>query len=550
MRKRKERTEKRIRIAAVSGGPDSVYLVTCSLTGSSPLLLAHYNHGARGKESTKDQKFVEELGAALGIPMEVGKKPSHAGKTHVPGKDVGTDRSGFEGKARQERYGFLRDLKKEYGAETILMGHTADDQVETVLMRVMEGAGITGLKGIPRQTPEIERPLLDTWKEHILGYLRRHKIPYRVDKSNFDTRFERNWIRHVLLPLLETRYGKSVKKRIFTVGERFREIDAYMEENARNWIKKSGILPLPKKGRNNRRSAAAGKKSGKGEHEYGGRKRRGEGSSPEIVAKEAVTLQRKAFAALPSLLRIRILQILCFEHLGTAPNERLLTSMDRSIVSGGSSALLNVGRGATLRCRYGEAVLSPPGKKATSDARDARFGRPGEGKEHKGRRVKEEGGKAGKKKGVAEPVFKMEAPGIYRWNQRAREGVGVEAGSPVFFIWEERGKAAPGRIRKMAGGERQAFFDADMLPLPLSVRPLKAGDRVRPFGLEADKKVKEILIDRKIPREERWGRPVVCDSRGEILWIPGVIRSSHAPVTPKTRRTIVLRTEFAKGGKP
>ncbi|MGB3096593.1 MAG: tRNA lysidine(34) synthetase TilS, partial [Candidatus Deferrimicrobiaceae bacterium] len=122
--------------------------------------------------------------------------------------------------------------------------------------------------------------------------------------------------------------------------------------------------------------------------------------------------------------------------------------------------------------------------------------------------------------------------------------------SPGFFIWEERGKAAPGRIRKMAGGERQAIFDAELLSLPLSVRPLKAGDRVRPFGLEADKKVKEILIDRKIPRDERWGRPVVCDSRGEILWIPGVIRSSHAPVTPKTRRTIVLRTEFAKGGKP
>ena len=66
--------------------------------------------------------------------------------------------------------------------------------------------------------------------------------------------------------------------------------------------------------------------------------------------------------------------------------------------------------------------------------------------------------------------------------------------------------------------------------------------RIRPFGLATEKKVKEILIDRRVPRDERWGRPVVCDANGAILWIPGVVRSAHAPVTGRTRRTIVLRT--------
>lgn len=98
MRNRKKPREKRVRIAAVSGGADSVYLVTCFLTGSSPLLLAHFNHEARGKESANDQKFVEELSGALGIPMEVGKKPSHAGNTQVTGADVGTDRAGLKRK--------------------------------------------------------------------------------------------------------------------------------------------------------------------------------------------------------------------------------------------------------------------------------------------------------------------------------------------------------------------------------------------------------------------------------------------------------------------
>ncbi len=514
------RRSQEIRIIAVSGGADSVYLAYRCREHDHELLLAHFNHLARGKESDRDQKFVERLSRTLGLPLEVGtahyRKEGHlSASADGPG-----NRSGFEEKARKARYAFLHEMKKKHGAKKILVAHTADDQVETVLMRVLEGAGITGLKGIPRETEEgIERPLLDTWREDILMVLKNHNIPYRVDRSNLDTRFERNWVRHVLLPLLTKQYGKSVKKRILTLGERFREIDAYVKNNADKWLS-NNCNHTENSGENKRH------------------------------AKEAIRFSRKAYAGLPSLLRIRILQILCFERIGTSPNERLLGSMDRLIVSGSPSARVSIGKGATLRCQYGEAILSSPGEKGTSGEGGERFVRPGKGKEHKGRRVVEEGAKAGKKKRATNPVFKMEGPGIYRWNQPAGEGGGVEAGSPGFFIWEERGKAAPGRIRKMAGGERQAIFDAELLSLPLSVRPLKAGDRVRPFGLGAEKKVKEILIDRKIPRDERWGRPVVCDYRGEILWIPGVIRSSHAPVTPKTRRTIVLRTEFAKGGKP
>jgi tRNA(Ile)-lysidine synthase len=510
-------------IVALSGGPDSVYLMHLCKKRFRSVILGHLNHGARGKESDEDQRFVEKMSKRTGFPLEVGNvkiprhtRPKSAGRRK---KTVG----GFEEQARNVRYRFLLDLKKKHRAGKILIAHTSDDQVETVLMRILEGAGITGLKGIPRETDDgIERPLLDTWREDILAYLKKHKIPYRIDKTNFDTRFERNWIRHVLIPLLEKRYGKSLKKRIFTLGERFRELDAFIEQSAYNWLEAKNIYHM--KGKNS-----------------GAARRNGDG-------REAIRIPRQEYAALPSLLRIRILQILCYGRIGTVPNERLLTSMDRLIVSGGSSALLSVGRGASLRCRYGEAVLSPPGKKETSGAGAARFGRPGKGKEHKGRRVEEKRGKAGKKKGLAEPVCMMEGPGIYRWNQPVREGGGVEAGYPVSFLWEERGKTMPGRIRKTAQGERQAVFDAELLPLPLSVRPLRAGDRVRPFGLEGHKKVKEILIDRKVPREERWGRPVVCDAGGRVVWIPGILRSSEAAVTPATRRTIVLRAD--SGGEP
>jgi tRNA(Ile)-lysidine synthetase-like protein len=534
-------------ILAVSGGADSVYLLDLSLQKSRRLLVAHFNHGARGRESDADQRFLSSLCKDWGLSMEVGKAQPEATVFPLAGRK-GKVRPRFEEKARETRYAFLKDLLVRHKAQKILVAHTADDQVETVLMRILEGAGVTGLKGIPRRTEDgIERPLLDTWREDILKYLKKNKIPYRDDKSNFDTRFERNWVRHVLLPLLEERYGKSVKKRIFTLGERFREIDVFIEQNARRWLTKNSIYLLEKRGVGTLNPAKDREERGKVRIGNFGRKTREEDPPAKEVAKEAVTIPRKVYAALPSLLRIRILQILCFERIGTAPNERLLASMDRLIVSGGPSARLSVGRGSTLRCRYGEAILTHPGPQEKKEAVAGKTVRTGQRKERKDRGGKVAGGKARETIHGRKPVVRMDGPGIYRWEGRNRANGAADTGHPGIFLWEERGKTAPGRIRRLAEGGNWAAFDGERLPHPLSVRPLRAGDRIRPFGLGSKKKVKEILIDRKVPREERWGRPVVCDANGEILWIPGVVRSAHAPVTPLTRRTIVLRAEIAEG---
>ncbi|WP_349257962.1 tRNA lysidine(34) synthetase TilS [Candidatus Deferrimicrobium sp.] len=128
-----------------------------------------------------------------------------------------------------------------------------------------------------------------------------------------------------------------------------------------------------------------------------------------------------------------------------------------------------------------------------------------------------------------------------------------QTGRVVMFTWESRGKGTAAQAKRLAANGDAEMFDTDGLMLPLTVRPLRAGDRIRPFGRGArkdarggEKKVKEILIDRKIPRDDRWGRPVVCDAEGEILWIPGVLRSAHAPVTPETRKTALLRIRAAK----
>ena len=434
-------------IVAVSGGPDSIYLLNLARQTSHKVVVGHFNHGARGRSSDADQRFVEGLCKNWMISVEFGKARGEAAGTLSAGGKGGV-RPGFEEKARTQRYAFLKDLRARHGAEKILVAHTADDQVETVLMRILEGAGISGLKGIPRRTGDrVERPLLDTWREEILDHLRRHKIPYRTDRSNRDTRFERSWIRHVLIPILEERYGKAVKKRIFALGERFREIDAFLEATVRRWVKRNV-------------------KSG-----------------PD-AAVSSFRLPRAPYAKLPSAVRKKIVQVLCFEGLEIAPNERLIEAMDKVIVSGKPSARLSIGKGASLSCRYGEAVIR---SRATVEAAGPR---------------------------------------------------GPVVGALV--VREKDGAPARGRLKRLAAGERRAVFDADGVSGPFSIRPLRAGDRIRPFGAPARRKVKEILIDRKVPRDERWGRPVVCDANGEIVWIPGVVRSAIAPVMRETRRIVLL----------
>lgn len=456
-------------VAGVSGGPDSVYLLHKELAGckGTRVVLGHVNYGTRGSDSDEDQRLVEDLGRSHGMETKV-LNMDRGGRSGRSRKTGGNFPAGFEGKARDVRHRFLKALATGSGAGKIAMAHTADDQVETVLMRVFEGAGISGLKGIPRVTGDcIHHPLLHVWKDEILKYLKKHKVPYRIDKSNFDNRFERNWIRNILIPLLVKRYGKAVKERIFTLGERFRELDDYLGIEAGKWI------------RRNLRSIPVA------------------GGGETIAGKvHSIHFPRKGFSSLPTVLRVKVLQRICFDRLGVVPNGRLLESMDRLVREGGGSSRVNVGNGWELANRYGEAAFAPAG----------------------------EGGKAGKPSGTPVPATDLTV--------------------------EERGNVTPAQARRtVAKGDRE-IFDASALRMPLSVRPLRMGDRVRPFGLGAEKRVKEILIDRKVPREERWGRPAVCDADGNILWIPGVIRSAHAPVTPQTRKTLLLKVMSGMPGGP
>lgn len=187
-------------IIAISGGPDSIYLLHKLLKNRERPILAHLNHKLRGSESDLDEKFIQNLAKKHDLTLEVSSQNVrlHA-KLH---------KIGIETAARNLRYAFLEKIRKKHNATKILTAHTLDDNLETVIMNKLRASKKNDFKtlraqiGMRDKSGFIERPLLNTQKKTILKYLKKHQIPYRLDTSNNDLRYRRNWVRHVLIPRL------------------------------------------------------------------------------------------------------------------------------------------------------------------------------------------------------------------------------------------------------------------------------------------------------------------------------------------------------------
>jgi tRNA(Ile)-lysidine synthase len=191
---------------AVSGGPDSVCLLH-ALVDLVPawdisLSVAHLNHQLRGAESDEDERFVAGLAAGLGLPFCRGSADVAA--------DVAATNDNLEQAGRRARRAFFAQLP----ADRIALGHTRDDQAETVLFRLLRGAGLRGLAGIHPAAGTCVRPLIDVTRSEVEEFLLARGIPWREDLSNLDPRFARNRIRGSLLPQLardwNPRIGESL----------------------------------------------------------------------------------------------------------------------------------------------------------------------------------------------------------------------------------------------------------------------------------------------------------------------------------------------------
>jgi len=189
-------------VVAVSGGSDSVALLRllCLLRESYHLdvVCAHFNHQLRGAESDADEAFVRELAGSLDVSCETGSDNvgAYASEHHLS----------LEEAARELRLRFLRMTALKTGAACIATAHTRDDQAETVLFRLLKGTGLRGMSGIAPRTGMFIHPLLGVSKEQLQGWLRTQGFVWREDLSNADERYERNFIRTSVIPLIESRF--------------------------------------------------------------------------------------------------------------------------------------------------------------------------------------------------------------------------------------------------------------------------------------------------------------------------------------------------------
>jgi len=214
-------------VVGVSGGPDSVALLHV-LNALRPvykadLHVAHLEHGLRGKAAIADMKFVRSLCGDLGIPCTTRS-------IDVKGLAKASTLS-VEAVGRKTRYAFLEEVRRETGAARIATGHTANDQAETLLLNLIRGSGILGLRGIrPVFEDRIIRPLIGSTRQEVLDHLEKNRLAFRIDDSNLDMAYDRNRVRQLLIPLIEREFNPRIVDSLVRTSNLFSSIADYIEE--------------------------------------------------------------------------------------------------------------------------------------------------------------------------------------------------------------------------------------------------------------------------------------------------------------------------------
>ncbi|MFW5438534.1 tRNA lysidine(34) synthetase TilS [Paenibacillus apiarius] len=475
-------------VVAVSGGPDSMLLLYAlhelieqgEAEGARRLVAAHVHHGFRGRESDEEALFVEREAQKLGIRFEMTR-------VDAPGL---AERRGLnpQAAARELRYHFLQDVAKHYGASHIALAHHADDQAETVLMRMLRGTGSSGLAGMAWKREEGElayiRPLLHMRKTDILEWCAMRNIPYITDSSNTKRDYTRNRLRLDILPLLENENPQLVGA-LCRMADTLRDEADWMEEETRR------LFQCHVKTVSN-----------------------DEGSPFVSYAGSGYLLDRGAFCNTHVALQRRLIKLI-LNYL-----TREAEQMDFDVIE-------------TLR---NAAAREHPSTWRMDVSRDVVF-------------VREYDRLLWLLQDVAasDDIRCVTSLTIHRTSSSGRLSLPLNNSTLHWMIGAATDRDAAGNIRNFIDGSDsiarprvrgrawEAQFDADILCWPLHVRSRQPGDRMRVQGLNGSKKVQDMFVDAKIAPSLRSFIPIMTDNNGQIVWVPGVRRSDVALVQPSTQ---------------
>lgn len=230
-------------LVGVSGGRDSVALLHhLHALGFAKLIVCHVNHRLRGRASTTDAAFVRRLAQRLGFECE---------SASIDVRRLARDtRTSIETAARNARHEFFAEVAREHRCPRVILAHHADDQAETVLMRILRGTSISGLVGMKRETTlrvglstlTLLRPLLHVRRTEIDAYIALHRITFREDATNADPTPSRNHVRQLLLPQLSTAIGRDVAPMLTRLAITAARDDALLQSLTQDLVERASLI--------------------------------------------------------------------------------------------------------------------------------------------------------------------------------------------------------------------------------------------------------------------------------------------------------------------
>lgn len=215
-------------VLGVSGGPDSISMLDIlneikndkKIDLDFDIIVAHINHMIR-EEAIEDQKFVEEFCKKINVQFY--------SKSIDVQKIANTNKIGTEEAGRNARYDFFDEILNKTNSNKIAIAHNKNDKVETIIMNVLRGSGITGLKGIQAINNKYIRPLIECERYEIEEYCKEKNIQARIDKTNFENVYSRNKTRNIIIPYIKEEFNPNIVKTIDRLSELVKEEDEYLE---------------------------------------------------------------------------------------------------------------------------------------------------------------------------------------------------------------------------------------------------------------------------------------------------------------------------------
>lgn len=224
-------------VLGVSGGPDSITMLNIlnnlrndrNLHMSFDIIVAHVNHLIR-EEAKEDEKFVEDFCKKINVPFY---SKSIDVQRIANNNKIGTEEAG-----RNARYEFFDEILKKTNSNKIAVAHNKNDKVETIIMNMLRGSGIAGLKGIePIKNNKYIRPLIECERFEIEQYCKENNIDARIDRTNFENIYTRNKIRNIVLPYIKEEFNPNIIQTMYRLSELVKEEDEYLENTVINKYK-------------------------------------------------------------------------------------------------------------------------------------------------------------------------------------------------------------------------------------------------------------------------------------------------------------------------